>query len=54
MSSPANAWFATSPNWEQRFTQRPEGGVMKLLFGVYLLGIFVAVAYFMAIGLSHH
>jgi hypothetical protein len=27
---------------------------MKVLFGVYLVGILVAVAYFAVIGLSHH
>jgi hypothetical protein len=40
---------------EQRFTQKTsKEAVMKLLFGVYLVGILVTVTYFSVIGLSHH
>gem|GEM_PF-7133647 len=40
---------------EQQFhTKGVKEAEVKLLFGVYLVGILVTVAYFTAIGLSHH
>ncbi len=52
--SARNPGFALAGIGEQRFTQRPKGVVMKLLFGVYLVGILATVAYFAVIGLTHH
>jgi hypothetical protein len=32
---------------------REAGGDVKVLFGIYLVGIAIGIAYFVAIGLSH-